>query len=82
MIDGDVDNQKFVAYYLKNSRVIAAAGMQSGNDLALITQAMKLNLTIDKSYFNGTKFDSQKLRQKVVESSPKCKCRRTAEGTK
>lgn len=47
MIDGDVDNQKFVAYYLKNSKVIAAAGMQSGNDLALITQAMKLNLQID-----------------------------------
>ena len=41
-IEGSLDELKFLAYYLKGDRVLAAAGLQRTPDLMVLNEAMRL----------------------------------------
>ncbi|HEY9767753.1 MAG TPA: FAD-dependent oxidoreductase [Coleofasciculaceae cyanobacterium] len=41
-IDGDLEQPKFLAYYLKNDRVMAVAGLNRDRDIAAISELMRL----------------------------------------
>ena len=41
-IDGDLDRQKFLAYYLKDDRIMAVAGVNRDRDIAAISELMRL----------------------------------------
>lgn len=43
-IDGDLKGLKFIAYYIKDNKVQAAAGLNRGVDIHVIKEAMRLGL--------------------------------------
>ena len=43
-IDGDLTKQKFIAYYIKDGKIMAATGLNRGADIHIIKEAMRLGL--------------------------------------
>jgi hypothetical protein len=75
-LDGDVKDRKFLAYYVKDGRVNAVAGMGRTGDIILLNQAMRLNCMPMLGEFKNGKMDLEGLRQRVDELKPGCGCRR------
>jgi hypothetical protein len=71
----------FAAYYIKDKKVVAAAGMQRGVSLIMINQAMRLNLHTTLDDFVGNKLDEKKIAQRISDARPKCKCQRASSAT-
>ena len=42
-IDGNLAEMKFLAYYLKDEKVLAVAGMQRSPDIMVLNEAMRLS---------------------------------------
>lgn len=76
MIDGSPEKFNFAAYYVKQNRIVAAAGMFRGADLIMLNQAMRLNIVATTDMLNGTKLDLEKLRGLINERKPQCACSR------
>lgn len=41
--DGDVDSEKFIAYYIKDNLIMAAAGIKRDKDMAALSELMRTN---------------------------------------
>lgn len=76
VIDGDKSKYEFAAYYFKNGKVIAAAGMARSKDLITVSHAMKSGFSLTADHFNGTKLDIEKVRKALHDTESKCACKR------
>jgi len=76
VIDGDIKERKFLAYYIKDGRVDAVSGMGRAGDVLLLNQAMKLNIVPLQSEFKNGMIDLVDLRQRVAELKTSCMCNR------
>lgn len=84
-IDGDLKEQKFVAYYIKDNKVLAAAGLNCGTSIHVIKEAMRLGLmpsadqikdktvtpTQLKETIQGKKGSSVCMRKQCCQKQPK-----------
>merc|ERR1712021_68056 len=75
-LDGDVKDRKFLAYYVKDGRVNAVAGMGRTGDILLLNQAMRLNCMPALGEFKNGKLDLEGLKEKVDRLRPSCFCKR------
>jgi len=65
VIDGDVNEQNFIAYYVKDGRVDAVSSMGRVGDVLMINQAMRLNIVPGLQDFKNGVLDLEGLRNKV-----------------
>merc|ERR1712048_317193 len=65
VIDGDVNEKKFLAYYIKDERVDSVAGMGRTGDVLMINQAMRLNIVPNLGDFKNGVLDLESLRARV-----------------
>lgn len=77
VIDGSPEKYDFAAYYMKEGKVIGAAGMGRSKDLMALNHAIRLNLHVTNDYFKGTALDVEKLQKILLEKGPKCHCNRS-----
>ena len=56
-IDGDLDKQEFLAYYLKDDRIMAVAGIGRDKDIAAISELMRLQKMPDAAEVKDTAID-------------------------
>lgn len=54
VIDGDLKGQKFLAFYVKNRRILAVAGCGRDRDLAAIAELMRLEQMLDADQIQQT----------------------------
>lgn len=75
IIDGDLENHKFLALYAKNDRILAAAGMMRNGDLLMIQEAMKQNLLPKASQLENNEVTLDQVRATLKKT--KCgRCQR------
>jgi len=43
LFDGDVNSEKFIAYYIRNNKILAAAGNKRDKDIAALSELMRMN---------------------------------------
>ena len=60
-IDGSLDEPKFLAYYLKDNRIMAVAGINRDRDIAAISELMRLQKMPDAAAVKDTKFKWQDM---------------------
>lgn len=58
-VDGDLDRSEFLAYYLKNNRIMAVAGINRDRDIAAISELMRLQKMPDAKTVKDTEIDWQ-----------------------
>lgn len=75
-IDGNLNELKFAAYYLKGDRVVAVAAMNQMNLIQLYNEAMRLNLMPTATEFKQKKVNIQELKQKILGKKPASRCKR------
>ena len=56
-IDGDLDEPKFLAYYLKGDRIMAVAGIDRDRDIATISELMRLEKMPDAAAVKDTEIN-------------------------
>eukprot|EP00744_Colponema_vietnamica_P004209 GILI01006321.1.p1 GENE.GILI01006321.1~~GILI01006321.1.p1 ORF type:complete len:644 (-),score=270.29 GILI01006321.1:147-2021(-) len=64
---GDVEAQKFVAYYVKDSKVVAVASMQSDPAAVLAAEALKLGIMPDPEDLRSNKENMDTIAKKLKE---------------
>ena len=75
-IDGRVDDLKFLAYYLKGDRVLAAAGLQRSPDLMVLNEAMRLGLMPSASDIESGAATVASIKDSVRAQAGKSCCQR------
>lgn len=75
-VDGDLDEAKFVAYYIKNDRILAAAGLNRGTDIHVIKEAMRLGILPSASDIKDGSVTVDKLKEKIKSRKGASSCTR------
>lgn len=53
-IDGDLEQQEFLAFYLQNNQIMAVAGINRDRDIAAISELMRLQKMPDANKVKDT----------------------------
>jgi apoptosis-inducing factor 3 len=72
-IDGDLSKQTFVAYYIKQNRVVAAAAMNRGSDIHIIKEAIAAKVMATGEEVKSPDFKIESLKEKFKGKCSKCK---------
>jgi hypothetical protein len=75
-IEGDVLANKFVAFYIKDGRVLAVAGQQSSAAVLTCMEAMHQNLMPSAADIKSGKETAETLRGKLKQNKGASRCRR------
>ncbi len=75
-IDGDVKGEKFIAYYIKNNRVLACSGMGKSGDVLTVMEALEQNAMPSASEIISGAETPESLRSKMAKRTGQGKCRR------
>ena len=72
-IDGDIAEKKFIAYYIKDKHVRAAAALNKGPAIHIIKEALRLGIMPEAAKFKDGSETIDTLKQKIKEkASSKC----------
>ena len=77
-IDGSLEEQKFVAYYIKGDRIQAAAAFNRGTDIHVIKEAMRLGLLPKASEIKDGSVTVEDLKARIIAKPGASACRRKA----
>ena len=73
-VDGDINSEKFLAYYAKDNKILAVTAMNRGQDLLFLQEAMQQNLMPSASDLKSGKETVASIKSKVLASKGgKCK---------
>lgn len=72
-VDGDLSKQTFVAYYIKQNRVIAAAAMNRGPDIHIIKEALQAKVMPSADEIKNPDFQVASLKPLFQGKCAKCK---------
>jgi NADPH-dependent 2,4-dienoyl-CoA reductase/sulfur reductase-like enzyme len=75
-IDGDVVANKFLAFYIKDGKVLAVAGQQRSGDILTYMEAMHQNQMPSADDIKSGKETSETLRAKLKQNKGASRCRR------
>ncbi|EGR30814.1 hypothetical protein IMG5_122850 [Ichthyophthirius multifiliis] len=75
-IQGDLKKLEFLAWYLKNDKVLAVASVNQGPVGILINEAMRLNLLPSAMDIKKGRVNLDDIQKKVNEAARQCKCKR------
>ena len=75
-IDGNLKDLKFIAYYLRNNKVVAACSMNKGPATLILNEAMRLNLMPSGVELKSGKSNLEDIKRKISQAQPSSKCRR------
>lgn len=73
-IDGNVDELKFVAYYSKNNKILAASSMNVPSSMQIINEAMRLNLMPTASEIKNGSVTLKDIQNKIVAAGSRSSC--------
>jgi len=76
IVDGDLKERKFVAYYFKGGRVEGFSCMGRVKDILLLNTAQRMGLVFTEADFVDGKLDLETLRKKVDTKKPCFMCQR------
>ena len=75
-IDGSLEEQKFVAYYIKGDKVQAAAAFNRGTDIHVIKEAMRLGLMPKASELKDGSVTVPDIKARIIAKPGASVCRR------
>ena len=75
-IQGDVNANKFVAFYIKDGKILAVSGQQSGHAVLTFMEAMHQNQMPSAEAIKSGKETAETLRAKLRQNKGASKCRR------
>jgi len=73
-IDGSLKEGKFVAYYILNNKIVAAASMGVMNSMQILHEAMRLNILPKGTDLISGRVTLKEIDEKVKAQGKKCKC--------
>jgi NADPH-dependent 2,4-dienoyl-CoA reductase/sulfur reductase-like enzyme len=74
--DGTVESGEFLAYYIKDNKILAVADMNRGNDMIMLNQALKMGLMPSGSDLISGKVTIDQIKKTVQDNKKGCKCQR------
>jgi hypothetical protein len=81
IVKGDVKQMKFVAYYIKKGKVVAAAAMNSLNSIMTINEALNQGVMPTADQIRKNDFNLDVVTEAVKLKSPLCdKCKNLTAG--
>lgn len=75
-IDGNLAEMKFLAYYLKDEKVLAVAGMQRSPDIMVLNEAMRLSQMPKASEIESGAETVESIKTRVKKQRGGSKCKR------
>ncbi|CAD8166108.1 unnamed protein product [Paramecium pentaurelia] len=79
IIDGDLNQQKFIAYYAKKGRIIASASMNTPNAQMIISEALRLNVMPSAQELKENKTTLDEIKKVVLSKGTSCHCKRSGQ---
>ncbi|CAD8152841.1 unnamed protein product [Paramecium octaurelia] len=79
IVDGDLSQQKFVAYYARKGRVVASASMNTPNAQMIISEALRLNVMPSAEELKEKKVSLDDIKKTVLSKGSSCHCKRAGQ---
>ncbi|CAD8149366.1 unnamed protein product [Paramecium pentaurelia] len=79
IVDGDLSQQKFVAYYARKGRVVASASMNTPNAQMIISEALRLNVMPSAEDLKEKKVNLDDIKKIVLSKGSSCHCKRAGQ---
>ncbi|CAK75778.1 unnamed protein product (macronuclear) [Paramecium tetraurelia] len=79
IVDGDLTQQKFVAYYARKGRVVASASMNTPNAQMIISEALRLNVMPSVEDLKEKKVSLDDIKKIVLSKGSSCHCKRAGQ---
>ncbi|KAM3129129.1 hypothetical protein pb186bvf_018765 [Paramecium bursaria] len=79
VIDGDLNELKFVAYYGRKGKVVASASMNVPNAQMIISEALRLNVVPSLAEIQEKKITLDQIKQLVQAKQGLCACKRSGQ---
>lgn len=75
-IDGSLEERKFLALYVKDDRILAAAALNRGTDIHVLKEAMRMGILPSASEIKDGTVTVDKLKEKIKSRKGSNTCRR------
>ncbi|CAD8066794.1 unnamed protein product [Paramecium sonneborni] len=79
IVDGDLSQQKFVAYYSRKGRIVASASMNTPNAQMIISEALRLNVMPSAQDLKEKKVNLNDIKKTVLSKGTSCHCKRAGQ---